>query len=91
MLNLSPTIALTENRVDDVNRAAVLEELRSADPSSESGRRAALMCGREAAKPTPFDRGNYPRDCEERIDPTRSANPEIMDCVRKLEACAQGV
>jgi hypothetical protein len=52
VLNLSPTIAITENRVDDANREAVLHEMRSVDPTSDSGRRAAKMCRAETAKPT---------------------------------------
>ena len=87
VLNLSPTIAITENRVDDANVKAVLEEMRSSDPASHSGKRAAEACRREARKPTPFDRGIYPRDCEQRVDSSAVASPEMMDCVRRLEAC----
>ena len=86
VLNLERTIAITENRVDDANLHAVLEEMRAVDPTSESGRRAARMC--EAAKHHAYDRGNYPRDCDERLDASRRGSPEMMDCVRKLAAAA---
>lgn len=94
VLNLERTVAITENRVDDANLHAVLEEMRSVDPASESGVRAAAICRREIAKDEPFDRGAYPRDCEERLDPTRAAagsNVEMMECVQKLEACRAGL
>lgn len=58
VLNLSPTIAITENRVDGANLAAVLEEMRAADPASESGRRAATACRRLMEGQA--DRGEYP-------------------------------
>ena len=86
VLNLERTIAITENRVDDANLHAVLEEMRAVDPTSESGLRAARMC--EAAKHHAYDRGNYPRDCDERLDTSRRGSPEMMDCVRKLAAAA---
>ena len=67
-----------------------MEAYVAASASNGSGRRATAICHREMAKAVPFDRGAYPRDCDERLDPTRAAagsNPEMMDCVQKLEAC----
>ena len=84
VLNLERSIAITENRVDDQNVQAVLEEMRAVDPQSESGMRAAKMC--EAARAHPFDRGTYPRDCDERLDRSRSGSPEILDCIRRMES-----
>lgn len=88
VLNLTPTLAITENRVDDANREAVIEELRSVDSTSMSGKRAARMCNAEGAKLVPFDRGTYPRDCDQRLRSGHPPNPEIMECIGKLEACA---
>ena len=88
VLNLSPTIAITENRVDAANREEVIAEMRSSDPTSESGRRAASLCEAEAAKPWPFDRGTYPRDCDERLKPAwPHGQPDMMECITKLEEC----
>lgn len=95
VLNLQQTIAVTENRVDDANVAAVLEEMRSGDYLSAAGRRATERCRREAARPTPFERGKYPRNCEERLktladgedmyaEREREGLRAHLECVRKM-------
>jgi hypothetical protein len=101
VLNLSPTVAITENRVDDSNVHKVLDEMRAADPASARGRLAAARCRVEAARPTPFDRGVYPRNCESRLIEAQSeadgmsrSEREVaglrahLDCVRQMEAPA---
>ena len=63
----------------------VLEEMKSADPSTESGRRARDACTREMAKASPFDRGTYPRDCEQKLSPQAKADADMVECVHRME------